>query len=375
MKPELQEQMIRRVLVHLEQRTTDCASGPTPLPVGAYADAARFDREFPRLFRALPIAVGHVSQVARPGDYFIHDASGLPLLVARGDDGRIRAFLNVCRHRGTRIENAPCGQRKAFVCPYHAWSYARDGQLLGIPHESGFAGLVRAERGLVEVPCADAAGLVFVQPAAAGPVDAAGWLAPVLDDLGGFGIASAFVDSPVTFTKQLSWKLAIDIFLEAYHLRSTHGRSIYPMFFDNVALVDLLGRHIREVLPKRTIREAGAHASLRHHANVLYHVFPNTLILIEPDHAAVLHIWPRGAAETVLAAYTLIPEPATAEKARAHWDANSAILYNAVDEDFAMGESIQRGLGAGANREVMLGAFEHALAHFHRQVAEHTAGA
>jgi phenylpropionate dioxygenase-like ring-hydroxylating dioxygenase large terminal subunit len=334
----------------------------------------RFDREFPALFRALPIAVGHVSQVARPGDYFTHDASGLPLLVARGDDGRIRAFLNVCRHRGTRIENAPCGQRKAFVCPYHAWSYGRDGQLLGIPHEAGFAGLVRAERGLVEVPCDQAAGLVFVRPAGT-PVDAAGWLAPVLDDLVGFGIDAGIVDSPVMFTKQLSWKLAIDIFLEAYHLRSTHRHSIFPMFFDNVALVDLLGPHVREVLPKRTIREVGPHASLRHHANVLYHVFPNTLILVEPDHAAVLHIWPRGAAETVLTAYTLIPEPATAEKARAHWDANSAILYSAVDEDFAMGESIQRGLAAGANREVMLGAFEHALAHFHRQIAEHTAGA
>jgi len=372
MKPELQETMIRRVLAHLEHRTTDTAAQPTRLPVAAYADAARFERELPRLFRGTPIAVGHVSQLQQPGDFFTHDASGLPLLVARGDDGRIRAFKNVCRHRGTRVEGAPCGQRKAFVCPYHAWSYARDGHLLGRPHEDGFAGIAREERGLVEVPVGEAAGLVFVRPD--GPFDATAWLAPVLEDLVGFGTATATMYDPIAFTKQLSWKLAIDIFLEAYHLRSTHGRSIYPLFFDNVALVDLLGPHIREVLPKRTIREAGPHGSLRHHANILYHLFPNTLVLVEPDHAAVVHMWPRGPAETLLTAYTLIPEPAATDKARTHWDANNAILYSAIEEDFAMGESIQRGLAAGANEDVVFGAFEHALAHFHRQVADATIG-
>jgi len=362
MQPELQQQMIRRVLAHLEQRTTDTdpSGRPTHLPVAAYADAAV------ELFRRTPIAVGHVAQLPQPGDFFTHDAAGLPLLVARGDDGRIRAFLNVCRHRGTRVEGAPCGHKKAFVCPYHAWSYARDGRLLGIPHESGFAGIDRDERGLVAVPCDEAAGLIFVCPDA--PFDAAAYLSPVLDDLLGFGIASGHVYAPRAFTKQLSWKLAIDIFLEAYHLRSAHGRSIYPLFFDNVALVDLMGPHIREVLPKRTIREAGVAASLRHHANILYQLFPNTLVLVEPDHAAIVHMWPRGAGETLLTAYTLVPEPPATDKARAHWDANNAILYDAIDEDFAMGESIQRGLASGANRTVVFAAFEHALAHFHRQV-------
>ena len=71
----------------------------------------------------------------------------------------------------------------------------------------------------------------------------------------------------------------------------------------------------------------------------------------------------------MLTSYTLIPEPPASDKARAYWDANNDILYAAIDEDFAMGESIQRGLASGANREITLGAFEHALAHFHAQVA------
>jgi len=191
---------------------------------------------------------------------------------------------------------------------------------------------------------------------------------PIAAELDGFGLASAAMFAPRHVERPLSWKLAIDIFLEAYHLRSAHGRSIYPLFFDNVALVDLMGPHIREVLPKRTIRECGVDASLRHHANILYQLFPNTLVLVEPDHAAIVHMWPRGPAETLLTAYTLVPEPPATDKARAHWDANNAILYDAIDEDFAMGESIQRGLASGANRTVVFAAFEHALAHFHRQV-------
>ncbi len=104
----------------------------------------------------------------------------------------------------------------------------------------------------------------------------------------------------------------------------------------------------------------------------IYHLFPNTLILVEPDHAAVLHLWPLDAGTTLLTSYTLIPETPATDKARAYWDANNAILYNAVGEDFTMGESIQRGLTSGANREVVFGAFEHALAHFHRQVDQRT---
>jgi hypothetical protein len=97
-------------------------------------------------------------------------------------------------------------------------------------------------------------------------------------------------------------------------------------------------------------------------------VFPNTLVLVQPDHTAIVHVWPDGPARSKLHTYTLIPEPATTEKARAYWDANNAILYGATDEDFERGESIQRGLASGANREVVFGAFEHGLTHFHREI-------
>jgi phenylpropionate dioxygenase-like ring-hydroxylating dioxygenase large terminal subunit len=382
MRHDHQIQLVRRVLAHLEGRTTDRAGGPSRRAVESYTDEARHAREVGRLFRELPVAVAHASELARPGDFVAHDAAGVPLLVTRADDGQLAAFLNVCRHRGTRVEPAGCGRRERFECPYHGWSYGRDGRLLGVPHQDGFAGVDRAERGLVRVPVGEAAGLVFAipSPAADGaPLDLASWLGPLAGDLAGFGTGTGCVYAPTRRTKALNWKLAIDVFLEAYHLRTAHRDSIYPMFFDNLSLVDPVGPHLRNVFPKRSIRELPGEPEatwqLRRHANILFHLFPNTLILVEPDHAAVLHLWPDGPTRTLLTAYTLVPEPPVTDKARAHWDANNAILYRATDEDFALGESIQAGLASGANRELLFGAFEHALAHFHAQVDARLAGA
>ena len=366
----LQVQLVRRVLAHLEHETTDSDAAPTTAPVALYADRAEIEREIGVLFRELPVAIGHVSQVPHPGDFFTHDATGVPLLVVRGEDGPA-AFVNVCRHRGTRVEPAACGSnKKAFTCPYHAWSYACDGKLLHVPHERGFANAT-AGRDLVRVPLAVIAGLIFVVPGGAStPI--ADWLGPLAADLEGFGLATSHAYAPTVMSKQLVWKLAIDVFLEAYHVKPAHRATIYPMFFDNVGLVDRIGPHQRNVFPKRSIRELAASDErgwqLRAHANVLYHLFPNTLVLVEPDHAAVLHLWPRGPTETLLTSYTLVPEPPVTEKARTYWDKNNAILYNAIAEDFAMGESIQRGLASGAQRDVIFGAFEHGLAHFHSQV-------
>ncbi len=418
----MQAQLVRRVLAHLEARTTDSDPTMTTVPIDAYADTARIDRERARLFRDYPLVVGHVSQVPNPGDFFTHDASGIPLIITRGNDHKLHALINVCRHRGTRVENEACGTKAAFVCPYHAWTYGRDGALLGVPHERAFVArtspcpangtppngvvalgnksptandiggaqafargsssnvdgkaLPREGRGLVEVPIGVAAGLIFVRPTPLRPgesrkLDMDEWMGPITAELDGFNLTSSYVYAPVMVERQLSWKLGIDMFLETYHLRTTHKDTIYRMFFDNVGLVDPVGPHLRNVFPKRTIRELSCTPDgwiLRHHANVLYHLFPNTLVLVEPDHAAILHLWPIDAGRTMLQAYMLVPEEPVSEKARAYWDANNEILLGAIDEDFSMGESIQRGLSAGANREVTFGAFEHALAHFHAQI-------
>jgi phenylpropionate dioxygenase-like ring-hydroxylating dioxygenase large terminal subunit len=383
MRHELQVELAKRVLAHVDAKTTDTDPSGKILEIEAYADDARIEREIGTLFQKQPLPIAHVSDLPNPGDFLTHDKSGVPLLLIRREDGGVDAFVNVCRHRGTQVESAPSGNKRAFSCPYHGWTYGRRGQLVTVPHERGFACVDKDKRGLRRVAAGIAAGFVFVIPTplrdgASADLDPRPWLGPIADDLEGFGTATAVAhDADRRSTdRNISWKLAIDIFLETYHLRPTHKETIYPMFFDNLGLVDRIGPHLRNVFPKRTIRELpGTNEStweLRQHANILFHIFPSTLVLVQPDHAAVLNVWPIGTRRANVSSYILIPERATSDKARGYWKANADILYNATDEDFAMGESIQRGLASGANVDVVFGAYEHALTHFHEQVAAHT---
>ena len=103
-----------------------------PLPHWAYTSTAWYEREVERIFRKAWNYLGHVSQVAKPGDYFTADVAGVPLIVLKGQDGVVRAFFNSCRHRGSRLlwDDGNC---KLIRCPYHAWAYDLTGALVATP--------------------------------------------------------------------------------------------------------------------------------------------------------------------------------------------------------------------------------------------------
>jgi phenylpropionate dioxygenase-like ring-hydroxylating dioxygenase large terminal subunit len=390
MNQDLQIDLVKRVHAHIHAKTTDTDGDAAILSIDAYADPSRLRREIDALFfdkkrpqdgtrtvpnqRRPPLAIAHSSQLPKPGDFITHDVSGTPYLVMRRDDGGLDAFLNVCRHRGTRVESEPSGNKRAFSCPYHGWTYGKRGQLITVPHAQGFACIDKSTRGLVQVPCAEVSGIIFVNGS---DEDVRTYLGPIADDLDSFGITTSHHTLPLRTERPISWKLAIDIFLETYHLRPTHKDTIYPMFFDNLGLVDRIGPHLRNVFPKRSIHELEGTEpstwSLRLHANVLYHLFPNTLVLVQPDHAAILNVWPVGTDRAIVDAYSVVPEAPSTDKARGYWKANADILYGATREDFMMGESIQRGLGSGANHDVVFGSYEHALRHFHDGIARYSA--
>jgi phenylpropionate dioxygenase-like ring-hydroxylating dioxygenase large terminal subunit len=103
-------------------------------------------------------------RIPKPGDYFTDNNCGVPILVVRDHDGEVRAFLNVCRHRGAQVATA-CGQiKRNFVCPYHGWSYDDRGKLVGIPDSRNFDGVDRDEHGLVALPACERFGCIWVQP-------------------------------------------------------------------------------------------------------------------------------------------------------------------------------------------------------------------
>ena len=124
-------QAIERIFEHIDNRTTDVGATVWREPVEHYFDQARFDAEC-ALIQKLPSAFCPSSALPEAGSYIARNAAGTPLLVVRGVDGKVRAFINACRHRGMQVA-AGSGCARAFSCPYHAWTYGLDGRLNGIP--------------------------------------------------------------------------------------------------------------------------------------------------------------------------------------------------------------------------------------------------
>src|SRR5437879_7864205 len=118
------------------------------LPRRAYHDVAIHDWERERFFGHDWVVIGRAEEAPRPGTYFTADLDGEPLLIVRGRDDRLRAFYNVCQHRGTAVVEEPCGKAVRFQCPYHAWIYDLDGQLIRAKHTEDLEDFSLAEYGL-----------------------------------------------------------------------------------------------------------------------------------------------------------------------------------------------------------------------------------
>ena len=356
----LELEIIDRVRALAEARSSDADDAITRLDVDRYRSEARYHEELRAFYRQRWIAVGHESEVSEPGCFFTARVAGASVLVVRDGDGEVRAFHNVCRHRGSRVVDGR-GCKKSFACPYHGWTYGLDGALLGVPHEWGFEGLDKSGSGLVRAAAATSAGIVFVRLEGDAPLEH-----PALDEIRSFVPPGSVAFCRRERVVEASWKIIVDGALEAYHIKRAHAGTIYPMFIDNVGVVERLGNDLRVVMPKRTIRELDEanreRWALREHSNIVYYLFPNALVLVLGDHAMLVMVEPETAARTRVHSMMLVPPGGARDD---YWRKNEQLFQVTLDEDYAVGESIQAGLASGANTHVTLGRFEKGIRLFH----------
>lgn len=335
-------------------------------PVGRYLDAGRLEAERD-LFRRFPQVLCPAADLAADG-WFARDVGGVPVLATRSAEGELRAFLNVCRHRGAKLVADGSGTgRRAFACPYHAWTYGTDGCLRGVPQAWGFPGLDKADRGLRRLKVAERAGLIWVatDPAAT-DLD----LGPLADELDALGFATHVPFAPRTFELAANWKLMLDASFEGYHFKVAHRDTIAAMFADNVQLVDEhgLNRRLYLVRASLTPQTAPGDFVLREHGNIIYYFFPATILLVQRDHAQLTCLEPLSPSRTRVFDVALIPTPPVAAKALGHWQRNVDLYRRTLDEDYALMESMQCTMTSGANEALTFGAFEFAAARFHTQL-------
>jgi phenylpropionate dioxygenase-like ring-hydroxylating dioxygenase large terminal subunit len=382
MEPAEQIRLLEQARALVANGHTDLSLPGGSIPVDRYTDPLRFQREHHALFRSLPILVGFSSQVRAAGDWFTHDATGVPILCVRGEDGQVRAFLNVCRHRGARLAVAASGSRQAtFACGFHGWTYRNDGRLLRVPLPESFPDLDCARIGLVALPVAEHFGFVFVVPspqpegvADDGGGDAAidSFLGPLIAELGTFGLGDFVMTNPATQTRRLNWKLHMDATQEAYHLPYLHAATAGAGYFQNCTLLTHLTPHARIVLPGPSILELnGADRSgwrLLDHAAVAYALFPNTTLLLYLGYVQMLRIFPVDTDTSIVQTAMLVPDGAV-DAAEAHRRVCSLETYvSTMAEDLAVCEQMQANMRTGANASLRVGRAEGLLLAFHRTV-------
>ena len=310
------------------------AAGAKTLAQQYFVSPEVFAKEQDRIFSKQWVLAGHQSQLAETGNYFVAVVAGESLIIVRDKDGELHGFYNVCRHRGSRLIENRNGRSLGIQCPYHAWTYALDGRLIGAPHMDDVPGFNKADYSLHAVNLALWKGFIFVNLAdSAAPLE--GWFAPLNKKFSRWDLPALRSAKRIEYDVRANWKLIFENYSECYHCPGVHPElsKISPDDSSENDLTDgpFLGGFMR-IAKGRSLTMSGNGCALgiadasrarnrapAHNRNpsqkieddydhehdgknrvFYYSIFPNMLLSLHPDYVMVHQLWPQSPERTLI---------------------------------------------------------------------------
>jgi len=269
-----------------------------------------FTKEQEVIFSTQWVCVGHQSQIAKAGDYLVQEVAGESLIIVRDKSGEVRAFYNVCRHRGTRLCEKKTGHLSAIQCPYHAWTYGLDGRLIGAPHMDDVEGFDKANYSLGGVNLALWEGFIFVNLADV-PTSLDEWFAPVAGKFSHWNLPKLRSAKRIEYDVRANWKLIFENYSECYHCPGVHPTlaklTPYDSAENDLSEGPFLGGFM-SITKGNSLTMSGNACALPvgdikgedHHRVFYYSIFPNMLLSMHPDYVMVHQLWPQSPERTLI---------------------------------------------------------------------------
>ncbi|MGH6783761.1 MAG: aromatic ring-hydroxylating oxygenase subunit alpha [Sphingomicrobium sp.] len=330
-------------------------AGAKTLPGEYYTSAGIFARECDVIFSRHWHCAGRASRLAVPGDYLLCTIAGESIIVVRGRDGAVRAFFNVCRHRGTRLCDGKAGHvAETIQCPYHAWTYSTDGRLIGAPHMQDVEEFDKADYPLHAAAVAEAHGFLFVS-IDSGPQPFDEWFAPMRQRLDRFDLGSLEVGHRAEYDVQANWKLVFQNYSECLHCPIIHPElaSLLPYQSSANDLVEgpFLGGYMDITAPHESVTMTGRACARpvvgdddRRRA-YYYSVMPNMLVSIHPDYVTCYAATPVAPDRTLVETEWLF-SPASRQDAGFN-PADAITFWDIVNrQDWRIIEQSQKGIAS-----------------------------
>jgi Rieske 2Fe-2S family protein len=353
--------------------------GARTLPGEWFTAPAIYEREMERFFHARWLCAGRSADVASDGDYIVRAVGTESIIVTRDETDTLHAFHNVCRHRGTRLCDQSGGHFAAGIqCPYHGWTYALDGRLVGAPHMTGTDGFDRTDWPLLSVAVAEWEGWVFLN-LASDPEPFATAFAPLIGRFSRFRLSTLEAAHRIEYDVRANWKLIHQNYSECYHCSPVHPALVRltPANSGENDLYDgpFLGGFMVITQPGGSMSLSGR--ACGHPVGDLppadaqrvyyYSIFPNLLLSLHPDYVMVHTLWPQSPNRTLITCEWLFNPASLAD---ASCDPQDAVMFWDMTnrQDWDICERSQLGVSSRAYVPGPYSARESLTAAFDREV-------